>query len=381
MTDQKDQVQTQKEGEQSKEKKSAFEEKFNKGWDELELLTSQENETAKAKVTTEDRAVKKETEKKPDVSTPEKKPFKILKVQGKDVPVMTEEDYDALASKGMDYTKKTQTLADDRRAAEGELQAESKRLADEAKRFNDRLDELVKAKSLPKEMLEKTAEAIKEAGGTSDTEDEATVYKEFEIDPKYAQPFEVKSVKEIARQRKELAEIKTFTQEIARERANVRVNTIITKERETYPYEDVVDDEGQNITERQLASIVTAKREAAAKTGEKPDPERWIRDAVKEVHLSQKKVKETLVPTITDDMDLDTIMAKNPALADKIKAKYGETKVDLNKDKIPPTLPTARRTVDTTRPKVTRPEGSKSMSDFLDAGFDDPETIKAITGG
>ena len=271
----KDQVQTAKPGEQSVEKKTTFDEEYNKGWNELVLLTSQENEAAKAKVTTEDPAVKKEAEKKPDVSTPEKKPFKILKVQGKEVPVMTEEEYDKLASQGMDYTKKTQTLADERRAfaddktaATGELQTESKRLADEAKRFNDRLDELVKAKALPKEMLDKTAAALKEAGGTTDTDEEAAVYKEYEIDPKYAQPFEVKAVKDLARLRKKVDVLESFTQDIARERANTRVNTIITKERETYPYEEVIDDQGQNITERQLASIVTAKRETAVTAGE-----------------------------------------------------------------------------------------------------------------
>ena len=49
---------------------------------------------------------------------------------------------------------------------------------------------------------------------------------------------------------------------------NREINTIITKERETYPYEDVIDDQGVNLTEQQLASIVRGKREAAAKAGD-----------------------------------------------------------------------------------------------------------------
>jgi hypothetical protein len=124
-----------------------------------------------------------------------------------------------------------------------------------------------------------------------------------------------------------------------------------------------------------------AKKEAAVKAGEKSDPERWLKDAVKEVHLAQKKVKETLSPTITADMDLDTIMAKNPILAEKIKAKYGISKEDTSKDKIPPALPSARKTVETIKPKASRPDGTKSMSDYLDAGFEDADILKAITGG
>jgi|GEM_PF-3468297 len=381
MQDPKDQPKPDDPGKESRDEKRLSDERWGKAFDELDLTEGGGGESAaKAKATADKPAEKKEPLE--DKSTLEKKPFKILKVQGKDYPVMTEEEYDAMASKGADYTKKTQQLADDRRVGESELKEESKRLADEAKKFNDRLDELIKAKALPKEMLAKTAEAIKEAGGTTGTDDEEAVYKEFEIDPKYAQPFEIKAVKEIARQRKELGEIKEFTQDIARERANTRVNTIITKERETHPYEEIIDDQGQNLTQQQLASIVTAKRQAAERAGEKPNPEsaeRWIKEAVQEVHLAQKKVKETLAPSaITEEMDLETILAKNPILAEKIKAKYGEVKTEPHKDKIPPALPSARTTVATTKPKAARPGEAKSMSEQLDAGFEDPDVIKAL---
>jgi hypothetical protein len=217
MTEPKDQAKPGDLAKQSRDEKRLTDGRWDKAFDEIELVGNDiEDLAAKAKTTVDKPAEKKEPPE--DKSAPEKKPFKILKVQGKEIPVATEEEYEALASKGLDYTKKTQQLAEDRRAAETELTTESRRLADEAKKFNDRLDELVKLKALPKEMLEKTAEAIRDAGKETDTDDEAAVYKEFDLDPKYAQPFEVKAVKEIARQRKELAEIKELTQDIARER-------------------------------------------------------------------------------------------------------------------------------------------------------------------
>ena len=119
MTDPKDQGQTEKVDGQS-EKTLGLDEQFDKGWEEVELLTQQE-QAAKAKPAEE---AKVETKK--EAGTDTAKPFKVLKVGGKDVPVQTEDELVALAQKGYDYTRKTQLLADDRRAAEGEIKTKAR---------------------------------------------------------------------------------------------------------------------------------------------------------------------------------------------------------------------------------------------------------------
>jgi hypothetical protein len=286
-----------------------MDEQFDRGWDQVELLTSQENEAkAKAKA----KPAETQPEKESGTSTSEK-PFKVLKVQGKEIPVATEEEYDALASKGLDYTKKTQLLADDRRTAESQLREEEKRLADAANGLNATLDELrkIKASERPDD------QTLKDALHPADDDQYAKVYAEFEIDPKYAQPHEVKSVKEIARLREVVDRLDTGYKEIAQEKANKAIHAVIEKERETYPYEDVIDDQGKNLTEAQLASIITTKKTAAEASGEKADPMKILKESVQEIHLAQKKTREAL--SITDQMDPDTFMKNYPGLAEKVR--------------------------------------------------------------
>ena len=347
----------------------SFDSMFNKGWDQVELMTSQEV-VAKEKAKSIPAAEK--VESKPDVSTSEKTPYKILKVQGKEVPVYSEEEYDALASKGLDYTKKTQTLADERRTAESQLKDEEKRLADASLELNKTLDKLMEMKKTDQPGLPET---IKDTKDVERPADETKIYEEFEIDPRFAQPHEVKFVKEILNQRKELAEIKAVTRQITQEKADAQIRAIIAKERETHPYEDIIDDQGVNITETQLASIITAKRTLAEKAGEKPDPMQLLKEGVQEIHLAQQKTKDAL--SISDQMDPDAFMRNFPGLAEKVRAKLTTDPKAL----VPPTLPGARRQVDTTRSAKATTPGGKSFSDFLDAGFNDPDTIKALTGG
>jgi hypothetical protein len=366
MSESKDQAATQ-----SKDKALSFDEQFEKGWDQVELMTSQEA-TAKDKAKPIPAAEK--IEAKPDVSTSEKTPYKILKVQGKEVPVYSEEEYDALASKGLDYTKKTQTLADERRTAESQLKDEEKRLADASNELNKTLDKLMEMKKNERPGTPELPNDTKAAEGDRPA-DEVKIYEEFEIDPRFAQPHEVKFVKEILSQRKELAEIKSITTRITQEKADAQIRAIIAKERETHPYEDVIDDQGVNITEAQLASIITAKRTAAEKAGEKPDPMQLLKEGVQEIHLAQQKTKDAL--SISDQMDPEAFMRNFPGLAEKVRAKLTADPKAL----VPPSLPGARRQVDTSRATKPTHSSGKSFSDFLDAGFNDPDTIKALTGG
>ena len=353
---------------QSKDKPESFDSLFEKGWSELELTTSQEA-TAKEKAKPVPAAEKSES--KPDVSTSEKTPYKILKVQGKEVPVYSEEEYDSLASKGLDYTKKTQTLADERRTAESQLKEEEKRLADASIELNKTLDKLMEMK---KSERPEEFNATKDEKEATIPEAEAKVYQEFEIDPRFAQPHEIKMVKEFVAQRAKIDKIEAVTMAIQQEKADTLIRATIAKERETHPYEDIIDDQGVNLTEVQLASIITSKKTAAEKAGQQPDAMQILKESVMEVHQAQQKTRDAL--SITDNMDPDAFFKNFPGLASKVKAKLSENPRDI----IPPSLPGARRSVDTVKSGKPSEAKGKSFNDYLDAGFNDPDVIKALTG-
>lgn len=355
----KDQAETQ-----SIENPETFDQKFDKGWDQVELLTNQENE-AKAKANEPKPA---EPPIEGDKSTPQT-PFKVLKVQGKELPVYSEQELIELAQKGADYTKKTQTLADDRRTAEQQLKDEEKKLNDKAAELNATLDELMRLKQgKPK------SEDKDESGEPAIDPEQEKIFQRFKIDPKYAQPHEVEIVKE-------LAQVTEYIQQIKSRETEQKVREVIAKERETHPYEDIIDDKGQNITEQQLAAIISNKRREAEQAKMPMDGARWIKEAVEEVHLSQKKTREAL--SISDDMDPDTFAQKYPALAEKLKAKMAPAvPTPSPRSIVPPSLPATQREP-TPRPvlkKAVAPPG-KSLDDWLNEGFSDPDIIKALNGG
>jgi len=370
-----DQVADPKAGEQSQEKALSLDEQYDKGWEEVELATAQEK-AAKAKPKEEAKAAEK-TETTGDSTS---KPYKVLRVGGKEIPVATEEEFIALAQKGADYTKKTQALADDRRGAEAEVKKEEDRLASAASRMEDLLNKLIAKGYVP----EKVGAAIKanvaaaeetvDVEGKVDEEDKA-IYAEFQIDPANAYPHEKKTVKAIAEMRKEL-------QQLRLERATETAEKAIAEERENFPYDDIKDDQGEDLTKKQLWALVVAKKQLSGI--EKPDIKMitgWAREAVRDLHDKQRTGKPA---EITDDMDPAEFMKKFPKLAQTLKVTVGAKAIEENdaeKAKVPPSIKAATRPADLTRKPKADAGQRKSLDDFLDAGFNDPETIKALTGG
>jgi hypothetical protein len=374
MTENVDQVAELKPGEQSVEKPQSLDEQYDKGWEQVELATEQEN-AAKTK----GKEALPAAEKK-DTGDLTSKPYKVLKVGGKEIPVATEEEYHALAQKGADYTRKTQALADDRRVAEKEVQAKADRLADEVAKVGDQLDKLMKAGILPEKVgaaikaKVATAEETVDDAGKAD-EDKKAIYEEFQIDPANAYPHEKKIVNE-------LVELRAMVREIRVERATDAVQRAAAEERENFPYEDIKNDQGEDLTQKELWAIVVAKRQAAGV--EKPDVKAiagWAREAVRELHDKQKNSK---APEVADDMDPAEFMKKFPKLAASLKVTVGAKAIEENeaeRAKLPPSIKSTLRPADLTKKPKADAGQRKSFEDFLDAGFKDPETIKALNGG
>lgn len=363
-------------GQSTTEKPLSLDESFNKGWDELELVTEQER-AAKVKPAEETKPAEKIDTGGDSTS---KKPFKVLKVQGKELAVATEAEYDALASKGADYTRKTQALADDRRGAEAEVKKEEDRLAAASARMETFLQKLIDKGYVPEKVgaaakakVATAEEAVDDAGKVD--EDDKAIYAEFQIDPANAYPHEKKTVKAIAEMRKEL-------QQLRLERATEIVEKATAEERENFPYDDIKDDQGEDLTKKQLWALVVAKKQLSGI--EKPDIKMitgWAREAVRDLHDKQRNGKPA---EITDDMDPAEFMKKFPKLAQTLKVTVGAKAIEENdaeRAKVPPSIKAATRPADLTRKPKADAGQRKSLDDYVDAGFEDPETIKALTGG
>lgn len=378
MTEAKDQVAGAKaEGQSQEEKVLSLDEQFDRGWEQVDLLTEQE-QAAKAKPKEEAKpAEKKEAA---DVSA---KPFKVLKVGGKDVPVATEDDYNALAMKGLDYTKKTQALADDRRGAETEIKSKTEALEAQATRMETLLDRLVAAGYVPEKVAAQKKASAAAAGTeaeTSDTvsDDELAVYKEFQIDPANAYPHEKNMAKRLAELSKDVQQFKT-------ERMETILQKAIDEERENFPFDDIKDDQGTDLTRKQFRTILRQKRDDSGI--EKPTIEQattWAREAVRELHDLQRKSAPS---GISDDMDPAEFAKKFPKLASSLKgsppAAAAKAEDAQAADKVPPTIKPTARPSDLTRRMPVDKGARKSYDDYLDEGFKDPETLKAlgISGG
>jgi hypothetical protein len=367
-------------------KQSSFDSHFEKGWEELELLTAQERE-AKAKEKSSEAEGEKSKEEKPkESSTPEKKPYKVLKVQGKDVPVYSEEELIKLAQQGADYTKKTQMLADDRRNAEKEIQEKVSQIEAQSSKMNELLQKMIDS-GLIKEPQNANEELAAKAEIASGPADKKSIYEQFDIDPTYAQPHEKKMVEAIASMRKDMEEMRVMFNEAKAEQIRNLMDKAINEEREKYPFDEIKNDQGENLTALQFRAIVQAKKEQLLGESRREltveEAIQITKDAVREVHLLQKKSKENAAPDISDDMPEDEFLEKYPNLAKRLKEKLGTQAVAENeakKSKVPPSLSPLSRGSETKPPKGST-EKRKSFEEYLDAGFEDPETIKAIHGG
>lgn len=356
---QQDQAQATPEQSQ-KEDPLSLDQQFDKGWEQVELLTEQE-------ATPKREATEPPTKDQGD-STP--KPFKVLKVGGKEVPVASEEELIALAQKGADYTKKTQALADERRDAEAKLKGEADRLATEASKMNELLDRLTAAGIVPGKLgAAKT--------GTEDTavpavdkeaEEELAVFKKYDIDPQSAYPHEKKIVKTLANLERELQTIKL-------REASAVIDAAIEDEREKFPYDDIKDDKGQDQTKVRLSAIVLQKKQAAGvETPDIPMVEKWAREAVRELHDMQRPRGDA--DQISDDMDPIEFRKKFPKLA----ASLGPSVDQRINPLIPPPIKPASRPTDL-RAKPKASTQGKSLEEFLNEGFNDPDILKALNGG
>lgn len=377
-------------GGQGEESKKGFDELFEEGFSKYE-------EEQKLAVEAADKEKAKPTEKaKPAEKKEERKPIKILKVQGKEIPVYTEDELVEYAQKGIDYTQKRQADSADRKKWEEEYQGKADELNALGKRFNEIWDRLEKSGFKPAEAKAKAQEIVEkeEAGGSTQAGDDILempiekVYEAYGLDPEFARDHEKKLINDVITMRKTLAQMDGAVKASQKALHFFQVREVIGEmarviddERKQNPFDDQVDEAtGKSLTLEEFSTLITSKARAVVAQGKKLNLDALTRETIREISTKQSKAKDTVA--ISDDMSEEDFIKKYPKLAAKLGKTAGQEAVDKaaeKKSSVPPGLDRRAKEVETKR-KVGQHDKVRGMADQLEAAFQDDDILSAIKG-
>ena len=295
------------------------------------------------------------TEKEKERIAKGEKPFKFIKRLGKEIPVWTEEEYDTLASEGVDYTIKNQTRADKERELDADRkEVDSKATSIEAlsKKFNDQWELSQSEDGIEK--LTKTPEGETK----SPTEIKKDIFDKLGIDPELADDDMKKVVGHLQKieesneslsKRAEQSEgvIRAFVMDASQK----NLEKIIFKAEEQYPLTRILDEDGNNVTGNEILSRMFAKSVRpetvkAMKEGKTSLPALAI-EAVKELHsIQQSGNKGPQMPKAMSEEDLKKNYPDLYAKVQEVAKKKGITEYLKDLDETAPSSETARIAVD-----------------------------------
>jgi hypothetical protein len=250
--------------------------------------------------------------KKPCPNCPPEKgtPYKILKVDGKEVPVYSEEELISMAQQGVDYTKKRQRDAE----YEKELDARDKKwesMQDPIKKLLDKL----------------------EGGKLLTTKPEAKVINE---DDPFGEPDEVEEIEDPAAKakleaaEKRIKELESKLDPVFKEQANKQLDETVNRldsqyqaAKQEFPFDEVIrEDTKDNVTGKVFAGFVGLLHNAEMiRKAQKPDYEprpvtELIKEAAKEFSFMVSKYREgSVAPT---QMTKDQLLQTYPELVQQI---------------------------------------------------------------
>lgn len=288
-----------------------------------------------------------------------KKPYKVLKVQGKEVPVESEEELIKLAQMGVDYTKKTQSVAEERKENLG-LKSEFQKLSEQVSSFIQNFNK-------------PAASAVKEEAKPVT---EKTVFEEYNLDPELADESQKLMVTDLRSLKKERAELRgkidkleEMSKMILTKELLGMVQNTVKETIKDFPVDDIQDEHGRSLTQAQFTSLLTQKAQA---NQDKPLDE-LARETIMELHEAQIRAKESATQgeSIAEDADIEEFKAKHPKLFDRIAEKGVADHLATRKD-VPPTL--RGRGAEVSPKTVSKAEekedGKWTLDGALDKAFD-----------
>jgi hypothetical protein len=348
----------------------------------MEFLDGALGEEAKEKEEPKKEASAPETEdcpecpggKKEKPPVDERKPIKTIKVQGKDVHLYTEQEIDEYLSKGIDYTKKTQTLAEEKRG----LMTREEQLQEQFRTLQEKVEKL-------------STYQKPERDADAPPEKTRTIFEEFEIDEDYAEPWQKKMLTHIQSLRNMNDEMASRSDKMSRalemmlmEKSVNVIEGAIQKAREEFPVRQILDEGGEDITKKQFITLLAQKaNEQMGKPQPRSMPE-LAREAVKEIHDFQRLASGQAVNQVVDmipkddAVNVDDFKTKYPkaynAIKDNAVADYL-----ARRDELPPTLNKTGADVSTAKIKSDREEkGYESIGEGFDRGFEDPDLLRTV---
>lgn len=335
----------------------------------------------------------KAVEKEPTKPEEEKKAFKFIEREGKKVPVYSEEEYNTLASQGLDYTKKRQKDVDDAKKRTEDLdkrEAGVREFESNIRGFQDKYGQ-------PLETLLQAAKEGKlgdlKGGEKVDEDAEMKVKVKAFLDNQYVDEDQKAVVKFLLdktdRLEAKTTETETKTQESEKAailtREKVALNEVIEKTREEHPFEDLKDDDGNDLTETFLGGMVVTevnkdRLRAMSDESFKPRDIRTVfRDSVigmnKIEDLYRKRFSNSSGETEPEKLTVEQLSVKYP---DQIKQLVQDGIVSFKKGEDETTVPIAKgRDVEAKVEKESKPE-IKSVKHGVALALEDPEIEEGL---
>lgn len=358
-----------------------FSDTFNEGWSKYEEEMRVAKEPVKSPPQTEEECPGCEKERRAKEAAAQKEtrtPYKILKVQGKEVPVYSEQELIDMAQMGVDYTKKRQSDSEDRKRWEGDFGDRADKLAGLEQKFNQLWDKL-------QGKAESPAEAVRQQVVSSPEQDKAKLYEQYGIDD-FTEPATKKMVDEVYALKQTITALDQKTRQAEAQSkllmlrdALGNLKQVITEARGQYPFEEYFDDNGENLTSKQYISLLQSKAQAAPN---RPLPELAV-EAVKELHSMQKQAKGNTKP-LEDilKMSPDAIKSQFPEVYSKLAEHFRPQAVadyETERQKVPPSLSQKRPEVDLAH--AGQEKKYDTWQDWLNAGMKDPEVLAGMRGG
>ena len=346
---------------------------------ESELFEKEQSEEKKP----EEKAVEKEPTKPEE----KKEVFKFIEREGKKVPVYSEEEYNTLASQGLDYTKKRQKDVDDAKKRTEDLdkrEAGVREFESNIKGFQDKYGQ-------PLETLLQAAKEGKlgdlKGGEKVDEDAEMKVKVKAFLDNQYVDDDQKAVVKFLLDKTDKLeaktTETETKSQESERatilKQEKAALNEVIVETRKEHPFEDLKDDDGTDLTETFLGGMVVTevnkdKLRAMSDESFKPRDIRTVfGDAVKNVHaiegIYKKRFSNSSGEALPEKLTAEQLSVKYP---DQIKQLVQDGIVSFKKGEDETTVPIAKgRDVEAKVEKEAKPK-IKSVKHGIELALEDP---------
>jgi len=316
--------------------------------------------------------------KKEEKPGEEEKPFKVLTYKGEKVKIKTEEEFNKLASEGLDYTQSKQKVA------------ERERLVTER-------EDAFKKISAPLETVAKAIEngELKPVKTEEEKIEESNIDKivnNEEIDPEIREAFRLQN-EELKKLKTEVNESKKVEQErvdkqkeVNVAQAKVELEGMVEKSREEHPFDEIVEktEEGErNITESVFTGLVISKansdriKAAEDSTFQRRNLQDLITETAQDLQRVQKHYEAK--HSISNE--------KEPVTSAKLKELYPDQIKEIEQDRVASYLEEQEKGAPIAKPakeEITPPLEKKKKKEFkgvkdaLEQAFEDPELVKAL---